>query len=938
MTDLILRLYDRLCHHRRLVVALLVATTVALGALVLGISFKEDITDFLPLSPRDRQAMRIYQSISGADRIIALVGLKDTATTDPDRVAEAVGHFAERLRQSGIGEKSITSQVDMEQAATAATYVYDNIAYFLTPADYARMDSLLSQPDYIAAQLEQDKQQLLFPSGGLLSQNISRDPLGLFTPVAMRLAQTSSAANYELYDGYIFMPDMKRAVVVIDSPYGSSETEHNGELVEAISRAAKQTEQAHQGIAISLTGGPVIAVGNSMQIKTDSQLSVVLAVVLILLLLGLTIRNWWNIMLIGVSIAWGWLFALAGLSLVDSNLSLIVVGISSVILGIAINYPLHLIAHLTHTPDMRRALREIVMPLLVGNITTIGAFLALVPLRSVALRDLGLFAALLLLGTIVFVFLFLPHLVRRTRAVPHPLLDRVSRIETGSHTWVIVVVAVLTGVLALFSLRTGFDTNLSHINYMSAEQRTDMEYLSAQQKTRAEQKEVYVVSTGRTADEAFQAHSHTEARLARLGHSVSGCGQFAVSQREQAERLARWRQFVNRHREQLEVLLPQEARKAGFADESFADFYSILRRSYKPKAASEIARFLQGAMPGSIVYDRDTKSYNVVSVVRVADGELASTLGQVKQTIDDAHHYHFEIGQMNSLIATSLSDNFNYIGYACSLIVFFFLWFSMGNIELALLSFLPMAVSWLWILGIMGLTGVDFNIVNIILATFIFGQGDDYTIFITEGCQYEYAYGRRMLSSYKNSIIISALIMFFGIGSLILARHPALHSLASLTIIGMLSVVLMAMILPPFFFRWMVSSHGRLRNRPLTLRSLLCPSRYPQQAEAGREAEYYREYVKSVYYYTGVDIVKSVRRGLADFDQLVSSSTVDGRQVLTVRGGSYGAVALMAALMHPEATVLAQTASDDDRAVSQQMACRVAQNIIMENDDPQPKP
>ena len=86
---------------------------------------------------------------------------------------------------------------------------------------------------------------------------------------------------------------------------------------------------------------------------------------------------------------------------------------------------------------------------------------------------------------------------------------------------------------------------------------------------------------------------------------------------------------------------------------------------------------------------------------------------------------------MNSALAINLSDNFNYFGWACGIIVFIFLWFSFGNIELAIMSFLPMAVSWIWILGIMGLTGIQFNIVNIILATFIFGQGDDYTIFMT---------------------------------------------------------------------------------------------------------------------------------------------------------------------------------------------------------------
>jgi predicted RND superfamily exporter protein len=104
----------------------------------------------------------------------------------------------------------------------------------------------------------------------------------------------------------------------------------------------------------------------------------------------------------------------------------------------------------------------------------------------------------------------------------------------------------------------------------------------------------------------------------------------------------------------------------------------------------------------------------------------------------------------------------------------------------------------------MTLLDIQFNVVNVILATFIFGQGDDYTIFITEGCLYEHVNKRPMLASYKNSIIISAVIMFIGIGVLILAKHPALYSLAQVTIVGMSSVVLMAWLLPPLLFKWLI--------------------------------------------------------------------------------------------------------------------------------------
>ena len=161
----------------------------------------------------------------------------------------------------------------------------------------------------------------------------------------------------------------------------------------------------------------------------------------------------------------------------------------------------------------------------------------------------------------------------------------------------------------------------------------------------------------------------------------------------------------------------------------------------------------------------------------------------------------FDIGSLHASVAEALSADFSYIGWVCSSVVFLFLWLSFRSLRLAVISFVPMAVSWIWILGIMALLGIKFNIVNIILATFIFGQGDDYTIFMTEGCVSEYAKQRPVLVSYKRSIILSALIMFIGIGTLIFARHPALHSLAEVTIIGMSCVVLMAYLLPPLLFK-----------------------------------------------------------------------------------------------------------------------------------------
>ena len=466
--------------------------------------------------------------------------------------------------------------------------------------------------------------------------------------------------------------------------------------------------------------------------------------------------------MIALTIGWGWVFAIACLSWVHQEVSVIVIGISSIIVGIAVNYPLHLIAHLSHTSDVRQALKEIVKPLVVGNITTVGAFLALVPLRAAALRDLGLFSSFLLIGTILFTIIWLPQILLFTSkftvyslqftddysAASERLASKSSvnrKLSTVNKNTPLLLAALLllTAFFGYHSLHTAFDADLTHINYMTPAQRSDMALLQ----------------------QLMPTDSLRQQELNRRLPSTP---------ETQQQRLQLWQSWTSSHRDQLSLSLRDEATRAGFTPSSFDPFFALI-----------ISRNEEGKMR-----KEDTPAADSVS-----DISPSSFLLPLSSNSSSTQPSLF------SSIASHLSDDFNYIGWACACIVFFFLWASFRSLPLALLSFLPMAVSWLWILGIMALLGIQFNIINIILSTFIFGQGDDYTIFMTEGTVYEYKHHRPMLASYRRAIMLSALIMFIGIGSLIIARHPALHSLAEVTIVGMFSVVLMAFIIPPLAFR-----------------------------------------------------------------------------------------------------------------------------------------
>lgn len=840
MIRIVLDVYDRFRKSPLLAWSLFLLLTAVLIFSVLTLTYKEDISDFLPLDEKNQTALSIYQDVSGADRIYAIVSTLDTTDVDPQFLADGVESFAANVAAADtlnhIAE--MIKEVDMDRMLGIADEVYANIPYFLTERDYARIDSLLDTPEYIDRQLDDDRQKLLFPSSNVLASSIARDPLGLFTPVLGRLSQAGMPLDFDIYDGYILTPDGKKAVIMMESEFGAHESENNASLVSMLFEAADKTEKATPGLDIHIIGGPVIAVSNADRIKKDSILAISLAGILIMALLIYVFRNARNILLILVSVGWGWLFAMGTIALFYDSVSIIVIGIASVILGIAVNYPLHLIDHMRESSHPRAALREIISPLVVGNVTTVGAFLCLVPLDAPALHDLGLFSSLLLVGTILFVLLFLPQIVRTRKAgsptVSDPkLITRLASVSIENNKAAVWTVLVLTVVFGYFSLRTEFDSDMRNINYMTSGQKEDMAYfqslLDSSESDSSEKKEdLYVVSSGPTWEEALVCNENICSKVDSivsdgLATRRNGLSSFLVSGRQQEERLARWKAFVAERGRLLKEEFPVAASSHGFSEDAFSAFSEILSGDYEIREFDYFRDFISTVFAGSISEDSASGRKSLVQVLSVPEENISGVKDRLSRC-DEPGGLFFDVRSMNGSIADTLSDDFNYIGMACGCIVFVFLWISLGRIELAIVSFMPMAFSWIWILGIMGMLGMKFNIVNVILATFIFGQGDDYTIFMTEGLSYELAYRRRLLDSYKNSIIVSALIMFIGIGTLLFARHPALRSLGEVTVVGMLSVVLMAYLFPPLVFKWLVRHDGRLRRRPVTLKKIFVTS------------------------------------------------------------------------------------------------------------------
>ena len=154
-----------------------------------------------------------------------------------------------------------------------------------------------------------------------------------------------------------------------------------------------------------------------------------------------------------------------------------------------------------------------------------------------------------------------------------------------------------------------------------------------------------------------------------------------------------------------------------------------------------------------------------------------------------------------------MSSDFDRLQWLSMAFVLLVLWLSFRfNVKHTLLGFMPILLSWLIVLGAMNIFGQQFNLISIIISTFIFGIGVDYSIFIMHGLisDNEHIHSSfSILQSHKTAILLSAVVLITTVSSMLMAQHPAIRSVGFTTLVGLLAAVILSYILQPAIYRWL---------------------------------------------------------------------------------------------------------------------------------------
>ena len=790
------------------------------------LKLKEDISAFIPKNEKAKRYQEAIKNLKVNDRLIFNIYLKDSTAIDPDKLTEYAERLADSIssRYDSTFIKEIKYKIDEETALNVFDLLYTDLPYYLDKEDYVSIQAQLAD-SAVYKKIKSNYETILSPEGTALKNYIIKDPLGLNRYALNKLAQLQSDENFELYNGYFLTKNRKNLFIYLSIAYPSGDSDKNTKLVSGLSEIISRLEHSDKEVKAEFFGAPAIAVSNISQIKSDSLYTTSVALVLIFAGLVLYFRNIKTILLIFLPVVFGAGFSFALVNLVRGEISAIAIGAGSIVLGIAIDYSLHFFTHLKHERSVQKVIADLTVPLTLGCTTTVGAFLCLHFMQSEALQDMGLFAGLSLLGAAFCCLVILPPLVKsfekkEIQVHENNFLEKITTYPFHKSKLLLLLVLVLTIVFAFNYNKVDFETDMTKLSYITPELEKAENNLD--KITSYKLKSVFLVSTGKTLEEALNRNAQAFPTVQdlmdkKIVKKYTNVGEFLLTDSVKAEKIKQWKSFWTEDRIQsLKRNLYNSGTQFHFKQEAFEPTIALLTKDFNPgndSSENELKKIV-----AQEYINKTDKGTSVITVLKV-EQENKNKVYETFENFDKV--IVLDRGSMASMFARILNEDFNLILILCSVLVFGFLFLSYGRIELAVLTFLPMLISWIWILGIMGIAGLKFNIVNIIICTFIFGLGDDFSIFTLDGLEQQYKYGKDVLTSYRNSIFLSAYTTIVGIGVLIFAKHPALKSIALVTIIGIFCIVFVSLIVQPFVYEKFVLGKKKKGKLPITIYNMI---------------------------------------------------------------------------------------------------------------------
>ncbi|UEQ74781.1 MMPL family transporter [Chryseobacterium arthrosphaerae] len=785
------------------------------------INFEEDINQIIPKNEKSDLTAKVLKQLNFSDKIIVII--ENKSNEDSFQLSETADTFLQKTEPLQKYISSVQGKVNDDEISETFDFVSQNLPLFLNTEDYREIDRKIRK-DSIARQVENNYISLASPTSLVTKEFIKKDPLGLTFLGIRKLNALNISKDFKLEDSYIVTKDGKNLLLFIDPKNKSNDTKANEFFVDQLNIIKDSLNKQFKGkTEISYFGSPVIAVANAQQIKKDIQNTVVISMTVLLVLLIYYFRNFFTPIIVFLPTVFSVLLALLVLYFIKDKISAISLSVGAILIGITIDYALHILTHYKHNNNIEELYKEITQPIILSSATTAVSFLCLVFVRSEALKDLGLFAAITVILSSFTALIIVPQLYKpkeKGENLNTNFIDKIGSYPYEKNKPLIIGCSVII-LACLFGFRhVGFNEDIGDLNYIPKELKISEAKL--QKLSDITSKSIYTISYGNSEEEALARNSELSSFLEKEKKqgkilSYNSIGSVVLSEKDQQKKIEEWNNFWNGNKKNETISeLIGNGNKLGFNSSAFDNFNQVLNKNYTTLSLKDYEKVK--ALQISEFMSNENGFHTVSNVVKVDETKRDAFIKDIEKKHDALA---IDRQQMNENFLGLLKRDFNtLINYSLlaiilTIIVFF------RNFELTILTMFPIVLTGVVTAGILYFLGLELNIFSTVVCTLVFGVGDDFSIFLTQAMQKEHTTGKNELPTYRISIILAVFTTILSIGSLIFAKHPALHSLALVALIGMFSVIVITSTLYPFWFRFFITNRAKKGLSPITLRLFL---------------------------------------------------------------------------------------------------------------------
>ncbi len=720
-------------------------------------------------------ARRMVLAVAGGDsdaRRGVAAGLSETLAAHPE-VAWV---------SAGFGEAAVRGLYEL---------YFERRVYLVSDSPETEIPALLA-PAVLERRAARLRNELAQPSSLMVSRTAPQDPLGLFQRTLDRIRRAQPA--FASPEGGFTGNDGDSAIVLLGLRSSPFDSPRQAALLEHVEREFTRLDTEHGGgLRLEQSGVNRIAVATERSVRRDVALVSAVSVTGVCLLFLVIFRSLRHL-LIAVLTPLGGFAAAAAVALSGSEpFHGITLAFGFVLVGVAIDYPIHLMNHHALAEPgarPRQTLARIRRSLLLSGLTTTLAFVALALSEFPGLGQMGSFAAVGVPVALGFTLLSIPAFLGPAGAATGAQLAIGAgfvRLVAWLGARPAVAAAfplVFAGVagLGLVQLRWEDDPG----SLMAA----DPALLAEDDRVRGRVLDVdggrFVVAIAADGEAALQLndriHRRLESAVAAGGlEGVRSLHSFLWSQALQRENLAALRATPD-----LGERIDEAFARSGFRRGAFRGFEAAVATPDAPPlrpedlAGSPLERALDAMTEldgrfAVVTYLRGVRSGDAI---RHALAGLEGAYYVDQREIIGAVYEGYRRSTLRMIVLGSA-------------VVFLVLQLAYRSPRRGLLAFLPSALVALTTLGLFGLLGRPLNVVTAISLVVVLGMGVDYGVFTVDGAR-----SPEKLAATMASLLVSCLTTLFVFGALALSEQPVLQAIGLTTGTG----VLLALLLSPAVF------------------------------------------------------------------------------------------------------------------------------------------